>query len=179
MYNIGTKDDSGAYSGSRKYRLIEDYVMYGHVDDKNITKENDEMIDIKFTTEEITCLHLPHTLIPCEGDRVTLAINQNKIIYRITKAEPTTFNNKPYYRTTMIIDQNLPSIDYNIDNMKSQGLITNTFVFNQGSIGTHYSPIIKKANVNSIAKIEDLRADIQEMYNDNFYDVNRNIFVVS
>ena len=175
--NVGTRDDAGAYAGARKYKLIDNYVMYGHVDEKSITKEKDENLDIKYTTEEITSLHLPNTIIPMEGDRVVLDINNNNIIYKVIRSEPTTFNNKPYYKSIIKIDDSLPSINYNIENMKRDGLISDTFVYNPDTLGTDYSPFIKRGTLVEISKLQDMRNEINIMYNDNFYDVNKNVFL--
>ena len=175
--NIGTRDDAGAYAGARKYKLIENYVMYGHVDEKNITKDKDEALDIRYNTEEITSLHLPNTIIPMEGDRVVLDINNNNILYKVVRSEPTTFNNKPYYKSVIKLDDSLPSINYNIENMKRDGLISDTFVYNPDTLGTDYSPFIKRGTLIEISKFQDLRHEINTMYNDNFYDVNKNVFL--
>ena len=175
--NIGTRDDAGAYAGARKYKLIENYVMYGHVDEKSITKDKDEALDIRYNTEEITSLHLPNTIIPMEGDRVVLDINNNNILYKVVRSEPTTFNNKPYYKSVIKLDDSLPSINYNIENMKRDGLISDTFVYNPDTLGTDYSPFIKRGTLIEISKFQDLRHEINTMYNDNFYDVNKNVFL--
>ena len=175
--NIGTRDDAGAYAGARKYKLIENYVMYGHVDEKNMTKDKDEALDIRYNTEEITSLHLPNTIIPMEGDRVVLDINNNNILYKVVRSEPTTFNNKPYYKSVIKLDDSLPSINYNIENMKRDGLISDTFVYNPDTLGTDYSPFIKRGTLIEISKFQDLRHEINTMYNDNFYDVNKNVFL--
>ena len=175
--NIVTRDDAGAYAGARKYKLIENYVMYGHVDEKSITKDKDEALDIRYNTEEITSLHLPNTIIPMEGDRVVLDINNNNILYKVVRSEPTTFNNKPYYKSVIKLDDSLPSINYNIENMKRDGLISDTFVYNPDTLGTDYSPFIKRGTLIEISKFQDLRHEINTMYNDNFYDVNKNVFL--
>lgn len=175
--NIGTNDDAGPYSGARKYKLIENYVMYGHIDEKAITKEKDEVSDIKYNMEEITSLHLPNTILPMEGDRILLHINNGNVIYKVTRSEPTTFNNKPYYKSVMKIDDSLPSINYNLENMKKDGLISDTFVYNGDSLGTDYSPFIKRTTLLEIRKLQDMRNEINTMYNDNFYDINKNVFL--
>ena len=176
-YNIGTNDDAGAYSGSRKYKLIENYVMYGHIDEKAITKEKDEVSDIKYNMEEITSLHLPNTILPVEGDRILLHINNGNVIYKVVRSEPTTFNNKPYYKSVMKIDDSLPSINYNLENMKKDGLISDTFIYNGDSLGTDYSPFIKRTTLLEIRKLQDMRNEINTIYNDNFYNINKNVFL--
>ena len=174
---IGFKDDAGPYSGSRKYKLIKDYVMYGYIDERAITQTENENTDTKYDISEIISLHLPNTLIPMAGDRLLLKINNYNVIYTVTEAAPTQFNNKPYYKTVFKVDDTLPKIGYSLQDMINDNLISSTYIYVSENVGTGYSPIITEEFYNSIQIIQSIRDEINDLYMSYYYDENTNTLI--
>ena len=105
----GYNDNSGYYSGAVKYNLIKGFIMYGYDDELRAEKENNEILDTFGKPEPIISLLLPNTVQACEEDRLTLAVQNHELIYRVTSVNVGTFHNKPFTKIEYQIDTDLPS----------------------------------------------------------------------
>lgn len=175
---VGFLDDDGPFSGARKYNFIKDYIMYGYNDVKELTKEEKDEIDITVEMASNSSLHLPNTIQPKEGDLLTLHIENNAIFYVVVKAEPATLHNKSFWKIEWNKCENLPSENYSHRNMELDGLINQVYKFVPEHVGTDYTCFLKTDFYDKIVYLKNQRYDINNMYNDYFYDEYRNVLLV-
>lgn len=173
---LGYRDNSNHFDGGVKYKFIKNYIMYGYNEVKEMTKEEREETGVQYQLAENTSLHLPMTIVPKEGDLITLHIENNQVWYIVSLANQTTFHNKPYIRTEWVVDKTLPHENWSHKDMVSRGLITEELLFIPENVGTEYSAFLQSEFYDKIQKLEDLRIEINSLYVDYFYDEFRNIF---
>lgn len=175
---IGFKDDAGPFSGARKYKFIKDYIMYGYNESKEMTPNEKDEENFSVELAEEMSLHLPGTINPKVGDLLTLHIQNNNLFYIITNVANTTFHNKPYIKTEYVLVKSFPDgkINYGHNDMVRDGLITEKLLYVPSHIGTDYTVFMKSEDYNKINELTELKNDLNELYNDYFYDEARNIY---
>lgn len=173
---IGFGDDAGPFSGARKYNLIKNYIMYGYNEVKEMSAEEKEETGIRYSLAENSALHLPYTINPKAGDLLTLHIENNTIFYIVTNAHPTTLHNKPYVKTDWALCEQLPRVHYSHKDMVRDGLIVNEYDFIAENVGTDFTSILKSEFLGDINKLKEKREELNELFNDFFYDEFRNIY---
>lgn len=175
---VGFRDDDGPFSGARKYNYIKDYIMYGFNSVKEMTKEDSEELDFSYKIADNMSVHLPNTINPKEGDLLTLHIENNSLIYIVTKAEKSTLHNHSFIKTEWNLCDNLPYENYSHSDMVKDGLIINEYKFVPENVGTDYTCILRSDFWEKIQIVKDFRSELNDLYMDYFYDEDRNILTV-
>lgn len=173
----GFRDVDTRLGGAIKYNFIRNYVLYGFNEVKEMSKEEKEETGIQMVPAPNQALNLPNTLQPKEGDLLTLHIENNSIIYRVTSVEATSFHNRPYIKIEWTTEENLPFVEYSHKDMVKDGLITNEYDFISDNIGTDYTCFLKSGLHQKVLDITKLRDELNDTYIDYFYDENRNILI--
>lgn len=171
----GFDDNDGPYSGAVKYTLIKDYVCYGYMDERPVDVETGNNLDIRYKVGNMTFLHLPNTLTPFPGDRLSLAYENHRFLYKVIHSTPVQFKNKTYIRTEVAKDEIQPA-DYYAEDFIKDGLIFETRQYIEGNVGSGYTPFMTKSDVDTINTLEAYKNEIMELYNDSFYNVDKNIY---
>lgn len=166
---IGFNDNSGPYSGAIKYKKIIDFHIYGYDAEVTADKEKNEAIDDIGKVENTIALVLPNTLVPKEDDRLTFAIHDHKIIYKVISVNLGTYNNRPYYKIEYGIDTELPNTNFTVGDLE-RNLVTETYVFRYELVGTDLSCFVEKEDNKEYSRLLELKKDLMEMYEDLFYD---------
>lgn len=174
---VGFNDNAGAYSGAVKYKLIKNFTIYGYEDEKTVDKERVEVLDDVGKMEMISSLILPNTVIPVEGDRLTLAIENHSLLYKVVSVNLGTFTNKPYYKIEFAIDTELPAPDFKVSDLDRLKLITKKFIFHFDNIGTDLSCFLEEDEYKNLIKLQNLRKDLNDEYADFFYNELSNTFL--
>lgn len=174
----GYNDNSGFYSGAVKYNLIKGFIMYGYDDELRAEKENNEILDTFGKPEPIISLLLPNTVQACEEDRLTLAIQNHELIYRVTSVNVGTFHNKPFTKIEYQIDTDLPSNIKNGRSIEEAGLVKEKFIYQQENIGTDLGVFLKLDTYDKLNTLREAKKDLMEMYNDFFYEELSNTYTV-
>lgn len=172
---VGFNDNAGAYSGAVKYKLIKNFTLYGYEDEKTVDKEKVEVLDDVGKMETISSLILPNTVIPVEGDRLTLAIENHTLLYKVISVNLGTFTNKPYYKIEFSIDSELPENNFTVADMKK--LVTKEYIFHFDNIGTDLSCFLEEKEYENLIELQRLRKDINDEYVEFFYNELSNTFL--
>lgn len=172
---VGFNDNAGAYSGAVKYKLIKNFTLYGYEDEKTVDKERVEVLDDVGKMETISSLILPNTVIPVEGDRLTLAIENHTLLYKVISVNLGTFTNKPYYKIEFSIDSELPENNFTVADMKK--LVTKEYIFHFDNIGTDLSCFLEEKEYENLIELQRLRKDINDEYVEFFYNELSNTFL--
>lgn len=167
---IGDKTTLGPYSGATKYRLIKDYIGYGYIEERNTTMDKNEKEDLKLSSDVLSFLHLPNTIIPTTDDRLTLKIENNQIFYRVTGIDYVTLHNKSYIKVDYIKDDNTPEHPWTVEHMRKHRLISKELRFVQENIGTNYSPFLEDDVFIELQKLYEKREEINDIYMSFYYD---------
>lgn len=175
---VGDKSTHGPYSGATKYKLIKDYIGYGYVDEKNTTLDKNEKEDVKLNTDILSFLHLPNTITPVMGDRLTLKLENHQIFYVVTNLDYVTLHNKTFIKVDYMKDDNCPEQPWTYEHMKRRKLISQEFKFVQENLGTQYSPFLEESTYIELQKIIEKREEINEIYMSYFYDDYTNMLRV-
>lgn len=172
---VGFNDNAGAYSGAVKYKLIKNFTLYGYEDEKTVDKERVEVLDDVGKMETISSLILPNTVIPVEGDRLTLAIENHTLLYKVISVNLGTFTNKPYYKIEFSIDSELPENNFTVADMHK--LVTKEYIFHFDNIGTDLSCFLEEKEYENLIELQRLRKDINDEYVEFFYNELSNTFL--
>lgn len=174
---VGYMDNSGAFSGAVKYKLIKNFTIYGYDEEKTVDKERNEVLDDMGKLEMISSLILPNTVIPVEGDRLTLAIENHTLLYKVVSVNLGTFTNRPYYKIEFTIDTELPNKDFKVSDIERLGLITKKYIFHFDNIGTDLSCFLEEDEYKNLIKLQKIRKDINDEYVEYFYNEMSNTFL--
>ena len=174
---VGFNDNAGAYSGAVKYKLIKNFTIYGYEDEKTVDKERVEVLDDVGKIETVSSLILPNTLIPVEGDRLTLAIENHSILYKVVSVNLGTFTNRPYYKIEFAPDSELPNPSFNVSDLERLSLITKKYIFHFDNIGTDLSCFLKEDEYDDLTNLQRLRKDLNDEYAEFFYNEYSNTFL--
>lgn len=167
---VGDKLTKGPYSGATKYKYIKDYVGYGYSDERNTTLEKSDKEDLKLNSDVLSFLHLPNTIVPVTGDRLTLKLENNQIWYYVTNIDQITLHNKSFIKVDYVKDDSLPMIPWTFAHMKRAGLISQELLFIQANIGTQYSPFMVEDSYNKLNDLFEKRKELNDSYMSFFYD---------
>ena len=172
---VGFADTDGPYEGGIKYTLIKDYVCYGYMDERPVDVETGNHLDIRYKVGNMTFLHLPNTLTPYPGDRLSLAYENHRFLYKVIHSTPVSWKNKTWMRTEVSKCEIKPA-DYYEEDFIKDGLIYETRLYVEGNVGSDYSPFLKKDDLDTINKLKAYKNEIMEQYNDYFYLSEKNVY---
>lgn len=170
VVGIGDKLTKGPYSGATKYKYIKDYIGYGYVEERNTTIDRNEKEDTKMTSDVLSFLHLPNTIIPVTGDRLTLKLENNQIFYYVTSVDQVTLHNKSFIKVDYVKDDSIPESPWTFEHMKKNKLISQELIFVQENLGTQYSPFMVESSYIKLTEFFDKRKEINDSYMSFFYD---------
>lgn len=178
MVGKGFKDVSGPYEGAVKYDVIHNYVAYGYIDERGVDVEQGEHLDTRWKLGNLTFLHLPDTIKPLPDDRLSLAAEDHKYLYRVVESKPVTLKNKPFVTTLVQLCPVHPT-DFDEESFREKGLIVNTYEYVESNIGTTTSPFMKKEDMDNLNNALDTKDELMELFNDYFYREHNNSYLSS
>lgn len=175
---IGYNDTAGPYEGGIKYIIIHNYRCYGYKDERAVDLEEGEHLDLRYKLEELTFIHLPNSLKPYPGDRLSLQVEDHRFLYKVTSSNIVNFNNQPFIRTEVTKD-NIKSSDYYEEDFIRDGLITDIVEYVPSNLNTNAKPFMRKADIDLVDTVKAYKEDLNEQYNDYFYDDYKNIYATT
>lgn len=173
---VGFADNDGPYEGAVKYVLIKDYIAYGYPEERPVDVEVGGNMDIRYNVANITLLHLPNTLTPYPGDRLSFSVENHRFLYKVIHSTPVQFKNKTYIRTEISKDTIKPA-DYYAEDFRKDGLLYDTYEYVEGNIGSDYSPFMKKDEIKTINTLTAYKNELLEQFNDYFYNRDKNVYM--
>lgn len=173
---VGFNDNSGPYSGAIKFKKINNFHIYGYDDVVKAEKEKNEVLDDVGKIETTIALILPHTIKPKEDDRITFAIHNHSIIYKITNVNLGAYSNNPYYKIEYTVDTELPDSNFTVNKLDNT-FVSEEYYFRYENIGTNLTPFIEKDNVDDYNMLLEYKDDLNNMYESIFYNEVSNTFL--
>jgi len=162
---IGFKDvyeEIGSESPVR-YGKVKDFVLY-NIPTITSDEENDDSVGIQTIVDETEAIVLPGTITPLEGDRFIM----NDVLFRVVKASPTLFKNKPYIKISFTYDETVSSDNDAIAMLNKQ--VVNEYTFIYENVGTTINPILTDSDLDKLNELELSRSKLNDLYMDVFYD---------
>lgn len=177
--NLETTSNFYEVGGAKKYREINDTVLYGINLDDIMTDVTDYGLESRITG---TAVFLPDTIQPIVGDAFIIDVETDmevdtdyslfkKISFRVVNVEVSRATVKKYYKITYQLEQTSP------EDLKKLVSEDEKFELVYDDFEKASNSIVNKADAKVISAAKTLYDGLLRVYTENYYDESMDLFI--